>query len=645
MRDASVILVVEDEAIVAREIQRSLVDLGYQAPPPAASCEEAVARASDRCPDLVLMDIRIQGQRDGIETAGILRRRFGVPVVFLTAYSDDLTLERAKRAQPYGYLIKPITGAELRSAVEVALYKHEIDVRLGERERSFAAALRSLGDAVVATDREARITFMNPVAEGLTGWGADDVIGRPVGDVLRLAREDTREPVESCAFRVLREAAATRAADGTVLIGKDGAERPIEEIAAPILDDGELRGAVVVFRDAEPRRLHRQTELEDRLTSISTMAAGVASEINDPVAGIVSSVESVSAALKAHRRELKALFFEESYPSLFKRIGEMESVLGEAAEGAGRIAKVVSELRSFARPPARRHRSVDLRRVLSSAGEVVAPEIRARAGLAMEIGHVPPVSGDEPRLAQVFVNLLLNAAQAISPGNAAANEVRVTGKTAPDGRALVEVRDTGCGIPGELLGRIFDPFFTTNTVGGGTGLGLSICHGIVRSLGGEIRVESEVGHGSVFRVFLPPAQVEAAASFSSDSAPRRPGRILVIDAEPVAATAIRRTLEPEHQATCVASVREGWALIERGEVFDAVLCDLVLPEVTGMDFYDDLLRARPDVARRVIFMSSAPLSRRAEEFVASVSNRCLDRPFAPEILRVAVRQTLAASGA
>src|SRR5262245_20305408 len=187
---AASILVVEDEAIVARDIRNTLADLGYRVLDAAASCEEAVRRSADRCPDLVLMDIRIQGQRDGIETAELLRRRFRVPVVFLTAYADDLTLERAKRAQPYGYLIKPIKANELRSAVEVALYKHQMDARLRERERWFSTTLRSIGDAVISTDLHARVTFMNAVAEALTGVRTEDAVGRPLEQVLRLAHED-----------------------------------------------------------------------------------------------------------------------------------------------------------------------------------------------------------------------------------------------------------------------------------------------------------------------------------------------------------------------------------------------------------------------------------------------------------------------
>jgi two-component system cell cycle sensor histidine kinase/response regulator CckA len=641
------ILVVEDEAIVARDIQTTLRDLGYEVLDTAGSCEEAIHRASIRCPDLVLMDIRIQGRRDGIETAEMLRRRFKIPVVFLTAYADDTTIERAKRAQPYGYLVKPIKSNELRSVVEVSLYKHEIDTRLRERERWFSTTLRSIGDAVISTDVEARVTFMNAVAEMLTGWRTEDAVGRPLEDVLRLVREDSHSAVESPIRLALREGKVCRTGERTSLLAKDGAERPIDEIAAPIIDDGDLLGAVMVFRDvSEQRRLQRQIELADRLASVGTMAAGMAHEVNEPMTQVLSSIRHVAEQLGAHRAELHALFSDEAYASVFKRLDDIQRTLEEADLGANRVTKIASELRTFAKPPTNHERPVDLRQVLSWAGEVVAHEIRSRAALAMEIGTVPLVSADEARVGQVFVNLLLNAAQAINPGHVKDNEVRVTARTAADGRAVVEVRDSGCGIPADLLGRIFDPFFTTKSVGTGTGLGLSICHGIVRSLGGEIHVESQVGRGSLFRVLLPPSPAAPPALTPANGviATGQTGRVLVIDDEPLVSTAIRRALEPEHQVTCVKTVREASALVERGESFDAILCDLLLPDVSGMDFYDDLLRTRPDVARRVIFMSGTTSNPRAVEFVASVSNRCLEKPFSSETLRGAVRQAAFGGG-
>src|SRR6185295_17635126 len=159
------VLIVEDERIVAKDLQHTLAAMGYDAFAIASSADEALSHASEKCPDLVLMDIRIKGAHDGIETADLLRQRFGVPVVYLTAHADDATIERAKRTTPYGYLMKPVKSAELRSAIEVTIHRHEMEKRLRERERWFATTLRSIDDAVITVDVEGMIAFANPAAE------------------------------------------------------------------------------------------------------------------------------------------------------------------------------------------------------------------------------------------------------------------------------------------------------------------------------------------------------------------------------------------------------------------------------------------------------------------------------------------------
>src|SRR6266567_478081 len=180
------VLIVEDERIVAKDLQQTLAGMGYDAFAIASSAEEAVARASERCPDVVLMDIRIKGRRDGVETAEIMRQRFRVPVVYLTAHADDGTIDRAKKTEPYGYLLKPVNSAALRSGIELSLYKHEMEKRLRERERWFSTTLRSVADAVITVDLAGNVSFMNPVAEQLTGVKLRDALGRPARAIVRL---------------------------------------------------------------------------------------------------------------------------------------------------------------------------------------------------------------------------------------------------------------------------------------------------------------------------------------------------------------------------------------------------------------------------------------------------------------------------
>ncbi|HEY0709589.1 MAG TPA: ATP-binding protein [Polyangia bacterium] len=256
---------------------------------------------------------------------------------------------------------------------------------------------------------------------------------------------------------------------------------------------------------------------------------------------------------------------------------------------------------------------------------------------------MPLLAGSEVRLGQVFVNLLVNAAHSIPPGQANSNEVRVTARTDARGWVVVEVSDTGSGIPAEIRGRIFDPFFTTKPTGMGSGLGLSVCLGIVKSFGGEIAVDSEYGRGSVFRVLLPPTQAadDAAREVVAEAgASQLRPRVLVIDDEPLVRRAIERSLEGDHDIVSAGSAAEALSILEKGEAFDLVLCDLMMPDMTGMDVAARLTRDRPDVAQRMVFLSGGAFTPEAATFLAAAGRRHVEKPFRPHDLQQRVRELL-----
>jgi PAS domain S-box-containing protein len=245
-------LVVEDERIVAEDIRRCLQNLGYTVSAIASSGEEAVQNAEEICPDLVLMDIVLKGDMDGIQAAEQIHSRFGIPVVYLTAYADEKILERAKITEPYGYILKPIDERELRTTIEMALYKHKMENKVEESERRLSTTLKSIGDGVIATDTQGLVTFMNPVAETLTGWNQEEATGKPLDDILTIIHEETGEKMENPVRRVL-QGEPIKTQDHRVLI-KNGMRVHIDESAAPIKDDkGIITGVVVVFRDITHR--------------------------------------------------------------------------------------------------------------------------------------------------------------------------------------------------------------------------------------------------------------------------------------------------------------------------------------------------------------------------------------------------------
>jgi PAS domain S-box-containing protein len=246
------ILVVEDDSIVAMELQNGLQSLGYAVAAVASYGEEAIEKAAETRPDLVLMDIRLKGNVDGVETAEEIRVRFDIPVIYLTAYADENTLQRAKVTEPYGYMVKPFEERELYSTIEITLYKHEMERQLRKSEQWLATTLRSLGDAAIATDRKGLVTFMNPAAEALTGWKEEDAQGKNVTEVFynEETSKATRSPVEK-AFR----AGVVVGLANHILIARDGRKIPIDGNVAPIRDNkGDTIGSVLVFCDITERK-------------------------------------------------------------------------------------------------------------------------------------------------------------------------------------------------------------------------------------------------------------------------------------------------------------------------------------------------------------------------------------------------------
>ena len=244
------LLIVEDEGIVGLNIQRRLEGLGYKVVANVSSGEEAIEAAQESHPDLVLMDIKLEGNVDGIEAAAEIRDRFQIPIVYLTAYTNEETLNRAKLTEPYGYILKPFEARDLATTIEVALYKYQMEQQLREREDWLATTLKSIGDAVITTDSQGLITFMNPVAEALTRWSLEEVIGNDLTRVFQTINEKTRAVVENPVLLALRHGTIVGLENHTLLITKDGTEIPINDSAAPIKNElGKILGAVLVFHD------------------------------------------------------------------------------------------------------------------------------------------------------------------------------------------------------------------------------------------------------------------------------------------------------------------------------------------------------------------------------------------------------------
>ena len=397
-------------------------------------------------------------------------------------------------------------------------------------------------------------------------------------------------------------------------------------------DEALRKGAEDALRASEARLI-----VADRLASVGRLAAGVAHEINNPLAYVIMNT---SAALE----DLEAAAQLDETPRILARVASSAEALRDAREGSERVRLIVRELSHFSRSNDSSQGPTDLRATIDSAANIAWNEIRQSARLVKDYGECPRVQVNGPRLGQVFLNLLLNAAQAIGPGSPEQHQIRIS-TWVEGGRAIAEVRDTGPGVQPELLDRIFEPFFTTKPVGSGTGLGLAICHSIVAEARGELTVHSVQGQGAAFRVALPLAQdhgqrPEAHAGVSPPPSPR--ARILVIDDEPAVLSAVQRTLGKQHEVLVQSRAAAAVELIRRGERFDLVLCDLMMPEMNGIEFCAALDQIERGAGEAVLLMTGGAFGPVAQQLVEQARDRCLEKPFEPAELQEIVRQRLAA---
>ena len=379
------------------------------------------------------------------------------------------------------------------------------------------------------------------------------------------------------------------------------------------------------------RRAQSQLSVSERLVALGTLAAGIGHEINNPLAFVLGNLEYLREELQAQQ-------------SAGADLADVLSVLEEVFVGAQRVRDIVKDLKAFSRSDGTTAGPVSVEKVIDSTLGMIANQVHHKASLVKDYGGVPDIAGNEGKLGQVFLNLILNAAQAMSETQAEHNEIRLVTRADADG-VRIEVRDNGPGIPPEVVGRVFDPFFTTKRVGEGTGLGLSIARRIVEDAGGHLSVVSAVGQGCVFTVTLP-LGLPAALVAPADALPRTPARarILVIDDEPMVGAAIKRSLRG-HQVACVTSGADALAKLAAGEQFDVILCDMMMPGMTGPMVHAELLRTSPSLAARMVFITGGAFTPAARAFLDSVPNRTLEKPFAAAALTEVVALSCSAPAA
>jgi PAS domain S-box-containing protein len=421
-----------------------------------------------------------------------------------------------------------------------------------------------------------------------------------------------------------------------------GLPRYSQERYIPHVVDGKVQGFCVLLADITPRRRAEQAlqamqyelEARDRLAAMATLAAGVAHEINNPLTAVLGNVEVALDLLEDGTIDTVAL----------------AGMLRDVRSAANRVSAIVSSMKLLGRSDAVKRERVSVADSLEQSIAFAANTLRYRARLVRELAPDLYVVANAAQLSQVFVNLLANAAHALPEGTPGQNEIRV--KASRQGaQVLVEIADNGRGMQPELQSRIFEPFVTTKDAGEGKGLGLALSRTIVEGLGGKISVSSQAGQGSVFRVLLPAAeQVAAPPEPSAASAQNRPlsvpvaarPRLLIVDDEQVIASLLKHGLASEaYEVTTVNSGRAALTALEQ-ERFDLILCDLMMPEMTGEDVYREATHRWPQLAPAFVFLTGGAFTPRGREFLASVDVPILEKPFRMHEVRELVSARLRA---
>jgi PAS domain S-box-containing protein len=619
------IAIVEDEYIVALDIRSFLERSGYHIAGIFSSGEELLSRYDELAPDLIIMDIKIRGRLDGVETASLVHERYRTPVVLLTAYADDETIARAKLTEPFGYLLKPFEERELKTAIEMALYRAAMESKLRESEERFRRLFMEGISGNFSADFSGHIMDANPSFRRLVGIGPNDPLPRL--DALfpdQAAWESFRQGLATSQRLELAELSLLTATGQSLLVLVNAAAF-LDESGAMIGIQGELTDTT------ERRRLEERLLQAQKMEAVGRLAGGIAHDFNNILTAILGYANLLA----------------EELPDIKEAKDDVEGIRSAAA----RASNLTRQLLAFSRRQPVSPRRVDLNSLVQDTERMLRRLLSENIALSLSLSSKKRVVMIDPiQVEQILLNLAVNARDAMPQGgllSIATQDMHIDSPcavgldTLPAGEYVVlEVSDTGEGISPAIRDRIFEPFFTTKPKDQGTGLGLSTVYGIAKQAGGAIGCESELGSGSVFSVWLPslgmaeddrPSEV---ANLPEPSAPRAT-ILFVDDDETLRNLAVRFLSKIGHRVLVASNAGEALLIAEsHGKPINLLVTDVVMPFMDGYTLARRLRTILPAMA--VLFVSGHP-ERSVDPDVAGCF---LAKPFTEAQLAQAVRDVL-----
>jgi PAS domain S-box-containing protein len=610
------ILVVEDERIVALHLKQQLMTLGYQIVA-VASGEKALAKIVEWLPDLVLMDIHIEGRLDGIETAERIPPELQIPVIYLTAYSEETTLERAKATKPHGYLIKPYSERELHATIQMALERVRAESALRTSEDRFRSIVGAISEGIFLVDATGRFTEVNEPGSLMFGYQPGELIG---ADIETLSSGVTPYTQLEAQQNIERAAASgepqrfdwhCKAKDGRLFWA---------DISLRFASIGHENVVLSVVRDLTERRaIEEQLRQSQKMEAIGQLTGGIAHDFNNLLGVIIGNLD----LLRIDRLNDP----------------ELDDLSGEALNAALTGADLTRSLLAFARRQPLQPRRIEIEGLLRNTAKLLARVLGENIEISLHFGaETCHVLADAAQLESALTNLATNARDAMPRGgklligtarkNLDADYVSSNRDVVPGEYAMIEVTDTGEGMAPEVLKQVFEPFYTTKDVDKGTGLGLSMVYGFLKQSGGHVTVYSEVGVGTTFRLYLPCA-IEAGATVVVAQAPARSKgageRVLVVeDSLSLRRVACRQLRDLGYVVSEANDAADALAQLASGPV-EVLFSDVVMPgDMDGFGLADAATRRWPDI--KVVLTSGFPQTRLADG-LATAKVHLLTKPY------------------
>ena len=660
MRDILNAVIIEDSdddaQLIARTIQKSGYRLKWERVENACALRELLTSGHW---DVVLSDYRLPGFNAPAALEIVKETEPDLPFIVISGTIGESTAVETMKAGAHDYLMKN-NLTRLTSAIEREL--KEVKVRqerkaatraLEKSEETYRVLVETSPDAIFMIAVDGTIRKANRSAASMNGFDTpDELIGRNIHELSGAADTESAVDLDT----ILDDGSSHQR---EVVLQRMNKERYWGEVSAATIegDDDTSNGIILIVRDiTERKRLQLSLTETDRMASIGLLSAGVAHEINNPMMYVLNAVESMAeaspdllelfsfldSATSRNDASPECAFIRDKMTAI--HVEYLMSQLDNAQLGVHRIMDIVKDLRIFSRVKDTEKRPVCINRVVSSAINIAYSEIKYRAELHRELADVPPVLANDGRLSQVFLNLLINAAQAIHGDTPSNNRIVVrTGEEA--GRVIASVSDTGVGIDAVHLSQIFDPFFTTKPSGVGTGLGLAISQNIVTEYGGTIEVTSEAGIGTTFTVSLPAIETAHRTSsidgyIESDQTGVSLPRVLVVDTDGLIRDTLKRMLEREHEVRGTNNVPEAIQIISSEPEFDTILCDLLMPDLSSLGLYTWLEQNNPLMIDRIIFMTGGSYGQSTKIFLEQKHPRQLEKPFRRDVLKKQIDETV-----